>query len=81
MYTIDPGVALRKIVPMIGLAFCCALGVAAPAANADAWTDGQVQWVNCKQAGHPDEYCRALLNGKPLPAAPPPAPSPSGSAR
>ncbi|MFF3571226.1 hypothetical protein [Nocardia jiangxiensis] len=67
---------MRKFVPVIGLAFCCAVGIAAPAANADAWTDGQVKWANCKDAGHSDAYCNALLNGKPSPA---PAPASSGS--
>jgi hypothetical protein len=73
------GVLVRKIVPAIGLAFCCATAIFAPVASADAWTDGQVQWSNCKDAGHSDDYCRALVNGQPLPA-PAPAPAPSGSA-
>ncbi|MBY8859569.1 hypothetical protein K7711_24090 [Nocardia sp. CA2R105] len=67
---------MRKLVPVIGLAFCCAVGIAAPAASADAWTDGQVQWANCKGAGHSDAYCNTQLNGKPSPA---PAPASSGS--
>ncbi|WP_157120994.1 hypothetical protein [Nocardia miyunensis] len=71
---------MRKIVVFISLAICCAVGILAPVASADAWTDGQIQWVNCKDAGHPDDYCRAHLNSRPLPApAPAPAPAPSGS--
>ncbi|MBU3065136.1 hypothetical protein KO481_26855 [Nocardia sp. NEAU-G5] len=59
--------------------FACLIGISAPIASADAWTDGQVQWENCKDSVHSDGYCHQLLNGH-GPHAPAPAPAPTGSA-
>jgi len=75
---------LECIMKKFGIAatavFACLIGIFAPIASADAWTDGQVRWDNCKGAGHSDGYCRQLFNGgAPAPYVPP-APAPTGSA-
>ncbi|WP_216900776.1 hypothetical protein [Nocardia alni] len=69
---------MKNCVLALGMAAVAVFGVSEATAAADPWTDGQVQWENCKQAGHTDGQCRQMLDNRPAPA---PAPHPpTGSA-